>query len=586
MSSPSSTQTPIIFISYRRGDAAGYSYLLQRELGAYFGDDRVFIDINIKPGDDWGAVIEAAVRSCEALVAVIGKEWLTVKIGNMRRIDDPKDLLRLEIVTALNLNKKVFPLLVEGASMPQEEDLPGVMSKLARQQATEVRYFSWKYDFGRLITALDESVNATKRDSAVNENLSDSHGPRERQKQVAFSSGNLLRQFRRRGVNYWLRALVLIALGIFVGDWLGRQNIGSSARSGVFRVLQQLRPRSSFPQHTVVVLIGDEEYWSSGLEGRVPIRRDYLAQLVRQIDYAGPSVIALDFDLRSPSPGGNPVEHPSYQYETSELLATLKEVSRRETVVLPKTIGAGEEQSFIAESDIYNGFDFDGGKVQTGFAMLPDDVERLPMHLMLADGTLLNSFAVAIVRAYDPQALAGIRNYESVPPYASYLSDKDFQTISANAVLDGSHAALGTLRNKIVIVGGAWHTYGRGRGPVINSFETPVGRIGGVFIHANYVEAILDHRTYSPGNDRYLVFIEVVLALIVALIFSLEIQPQFKIGTIVLLSILLIVASYVSWQTLNLLFSFWVPVIFLAGSLLVDQIQDWRTLALARIKEG
>ena len=61
--------------------------------------------------------------------------------------------------------------------------------------------------------------------------------------------------------------------------------------------------RSSQPMSTLV-LIGDDEFWLGELSGRRPVKRSYLAIIVRALDSesVNASVIALDFDLRLPKP--------------------------------------------------------------------------------------------------------------------------------------------------------------------------------------------------------------------------------------------------------------------------------------------
>ena len=126
-----------IFINYRHEDSSGYAGHLARDLGRHFGADRVFEDVNaIEIGRDFVEAIDKAVNSCAALLVVIGKDWLTCEDEDgRRRLDDPKDWVRIEILSALKRNTLVIPLLVNDAKMPSEEDLPDGMESLARRQA-------------------------------------------------------------------------------------------------------------------------------------------------------------------------------------------------------------------------------------------------------------------------------------------------------------------------------------------------------------------------------------------------------------------------------------------------------------------
>jgi tetratricopeptide (TPR) repeat protein len=151
---------PVIFISYRRGDTEGQAGHLFEGLRQHFGEDRVFMDVtDIGPGRDFRVEIERAVGSCDVLLAVIGKEWLQCQTPNgERRLDDPEDLVRLEVAAALRRNIPVIPVLVGGASMPGPRDLPENLRPLAQRQAVELRHTHWDSDEAALIHHLDTFV--------------------------------------------------------------------------------------------------------------------------------------------------------------------------------------------------------------------------------------------------------------------------------------------------------------------------------------------------------------------------------------------------------------------------------------------
>src|SRR6266480_1928942 len=92
-----------IFLSYRREDATPYARLLKSELSGRFPDARIFMDLDsIEPGLDFAEVIQEAVGSCAVLVALIGHQWATLADEEgQRRLDNPDDLVRFEVQTAL-----------------------------------------------------------------------------------------------------------------------------------------------------------------------------------------------------------------------------------------------------------------------------------------------------------------------------------------------------------------------------------------------------------------------------------------------------------------------------------------------------
>ena len=145
-----------IFVCYRRDDSSGHAGRLSDKLVDHFGKDRIFMDIDtIEPGDDFVAVIEDAVGSCEILIAVIGRNWLSGTHENPRELDNQNDFVRLEIATALRRDIRVIPILVQRASMPKPQDLPEDLVNLARRNAIELSDLDWQNDVQQLITVID-----------------------------------------------------------------------------------------------------------------------------------------------------------------------------------------------------------------------------------------------------------------------------------------------------------------------------------------------------------------------------------------------------------------------------------------------
>ena len=126
-----------IFISYRREDSAPYAGRLYDRLCGRFGADQVFMDVDdIPPGADFAAHIGAKVGSCEAMIVVIGHEWLTARNGDGQlRLSDPQDFVGLEVALALQRDGMVIPVLVGGASMPKATELRSDLKALAKRNA-------------------------------------------------------------------------------------------------------------------------------------------------------------------------------------------------------------------------------------------------------------------------------------------------------------------------------------------------------------------------------------------------------------------------------------------------------------------
>lgn len=148
-----------VFISYRSRDGGFAAGLLYRGLVAEFGADEVFYAARVIPaGGFFDEALVAALRDCDALLAVIGPHWLTAADdqGN-RKLDRPDDWVRREISEALARQIPVIPLLVDGAKPPTAGQLPADISDLARCNVLRLAHEHGEQD---ALTALITHVRA------------------------------------------------------------------------------------------------------------------------------------------------------------------------------------------------------------------------------------------------------------------------------------------------------------------------------------------------------------------------------------------------------------------------------------------
>jgi protein kinase-like protein/TIR domain-containing protein len=118
-----------VFISYRNGDTEWAAGRVNDELTRQFGTDNVVMDVDRGvPGGQPTAA--AAVSSCDAVIVLIGANWLGTR--RERHLDRPDDHVRIEVEAALTLGKRIVPILVEAAPMPRPDQLPTGMTPLAR----------------------------------------------------------------------------------------------------------------------------------------------------------------------------------------------------------------------------------------------------------------------------------------------------------------------------------------------------------------------------------------------------------------------------------------------------------------------
>jgi predicted ATPase len=150
-------------LSYRREDSAGHAGRLGDHLLDRFGQGSLFMDVeSIEAGVDFTAEIERAISSCEAVLVVIGPEWLDATGSDgRRRLDEPADFVRREVEAALASDVRVIPVLVGGATMPPETELPESIASLARRNALELQDRRWREDVDALVDELEGRGKAT-----------------------------------------------------------------------------------------------------------------------------------------------------------------------------------------------------------------------------------------------------------------------------------------------------------------------------------------------------------------------------------------------------------------------------------------
>ena len=149
-----------IFINYRRDKSGHLAGRLHDALAPTFGRNKLFMDVdNIPVGRDFEEYLKSQVAACDAMLAVIGPNWLAAKDDTgKRRLDNPDDFIVIEIGTALTRNIPVVPVLVDGARMPKASELPDSLKLLARRQAIQVRHTNFRSDAEALVKRLREAL--------------------------------------------------------------------------------------------------------------------------------------------------------------------------------------------------------------------------------------------------------------------------------------------------------------------------------------------------------------------------------------------------------------------------------------------
>jgi hypothetical protein len=153
-----------IFISYRREDNRHAAGRLYDSLQQQFSSDQIFFDIdNIEPGLSFVEVIEERVAASDVILVVIGPGWIGSRDADGRcRLDDPADLVRVEVETGLRRNIRVIPVLIDGATIPRMEELPDGLKLLPSKQAITLHHGSFQRDAEHLNIVLSKIVRSNK----------------------------------------------------------------------------------------------------------------------------------------------------------------------------------------------------------------------------------------------------------------------------------------------------------------------------------------------------------------------------------------------------------------------------------------
>jgi len=157
-----------VFISYRREDTQAMAGRLYDALEARLGTDRVFFDIDSIPlGTDFRKHVRAALDHCGVLLVLIGARWLEGGRDGRRRLDDPDDLVRVEVEAALERRIPVVPVLIDQTVMPSPDLLPDRLAELAYRNAVRLDSgIDFRNHLARLVAGITPLVEAAGKGTA------------------------------------------------------------------------------------------------------------------------------------------------------------------------------------------------------------------------------------------------------------------------------------------------------------------------------------------------------------------------------------------------------------------------------------
>jgi len=154
----------MIMVSYRRADAQDMAGRIADYLIAKYGEKSVFFDVNSIPtGVNYRNRIEKAILGSDVIVAVIGLHWIGQNPdGKTPRLHDPGDPVRVEIESAMKHDKPILPLLVNGAAMPEESELPESLRELHSYNGARIDSGQdFRFHMQRLVDSISETLGAS-----------------------------------------------------------------------------------------------------------------------------------------------------------------------------------------------------------------------------------------------------------------------------------------------------------------------------------------------------------------------------------------------------------------------------------------
>jgi CHASE2 domain-containing sensor protein len=392
----------------------------------------------------------------------------------------------------------------------------------------------------------------------------------------------------RKGWMHWLRFAALLAAGSYLGHVLSESPRFADIRYELYQRQVRLQHRGPiYPQHTVLVLLNDDDYWSTEFQARAPLKLEQLAVLLDKLNAAGANTVGVDVFLSSPLPRHPDYDFPDYVPGDDAFFAAVKRMcDAGRHVVLTSYVVEVKKDIYHEEASIYTGRLPGLPCVSAGQDAFNDDMRKIPGLVELETGKMMDSFSLAMVKIADPVAYDNlVKDEDKGFRFAQYLTRQDFDPRSGRTfILNGvavrqmdSVKLRQAVADKIVIVGGNWSSYGYGLGAAVDEHNSPGGLQPGAMLHANYVEAELNQSsTFTPISDRTAEILEWSLALLLALISASELPGGWKGATVTLSFVLSAILTYVLMQNLGLFLDFLIPFLIVVGHTFTEELLEMR----------
>jgi CHASE2 domain-containing sensor protein len=316
------------------------------------------------------------------------------------------------------------------------------------------------------------------------------------------------------------------------------------------------------------VEVDDDTFYGPRCSGSTPTNRTFLGDLALKAADQNPSVIAFDFQWKGIN--GRMGDDPIREKDNEHLLAAIRQITGKGIPVVVTTgLIKQADGSFIRQANVYGDSSLPSGTL-VGHINLPVDKRKIALKMKSWDWqhttqTDLSSLSLQVVAAYenelgiqprtaDDSSIKNSARKEWV--FGGFFEPTAFPSISAHKLLEGDPMAVSLCRHRIVLIGGTWHT---SDGTLIESFPSPVGSVPGLYLHANYIESLLDNR-FKQSVPRWLaVILDFFLSMLMYLSFNSVTQTSKRLGVLVAF-LLPLTAAYFLFANAGRYLDFMIPL--------------------------
>lgn len=146
-----------VFISYRRQTAKDQARELERQLKGAHPSMHVFRDeSSMKVGNDYVEQLAHHIETADVMLVLVDPGWIV-------RAREPESVLSREIARGLAHQRSIIPVLICGAQMPTEEEMPEVLRPFCRLHAISLTAETHALDMATLEAAMTQACLVARR---------------------------------------------------------------------------------------------------------------------------------------------------------------------------------------------------------------------------------------------------------------------------------------------------------------------------------------------------------------------------------------------------------------------------------------